>query len=153
MATFGVVTRDQIPEVREILSDKDKATYEVVYKPIGLPEDELKIQIEQGDVGPARASTEEGEASPPVSPVVPSDLHDNELHLLSLMLSFGYTSKKQLASDLGVDERTVARYLGHLKTVGLLQKDGNAYWLMQEGRKLAEGWRASGSPQKQTKLS
>jgi hypothetical protein len=152
-ATFVVVTRAQIPEVREILADKDKATYEVVYKPIGLPEDNLKMLIEQGDVGPVQASPELSLTPPPALSVNPSDLHDNELHLLSLMLSFGYTSKAQIASDLDVDERTVARYLGHLKDLGLVQKEGNAYWLMQEGRKLAEGWRASGSPQKQTKLS
>ncbi len=151
--TFVVVARPQIPEVREILADKDKATYDVMYKPIGLPEDELKKLVDQGDVAPTKASPGASQSPPPASPVVPSDLHDNELHLLSLMLSFGYTSKAQLASDLEVDERTVARYLGHLKALALIQKEGNAYWLMQEGRKLAEGWKASGSPHKQTKLT
>jgi DNA helicase HerA-like ATPase len=152
-ATFVVVSRAQITDVREILADKDKATYDVVYKPIGLPEDELKKLIDQGDVGPVRASPEVSQGLPPASPVRPSDLHENELHLLSLMLSFGYRNKGLLASDLDVDERTVARYLGHLKDLGLVQKEGNGYWLMQEGRKLAEGWRASGSPHKQARLS
>src|SRR2546428_138077 len=48
-AMFVVVTRTQVTDIRNILLDKDRATFEVVYKDVGLPEDDLEKLIAQGD--------------------------------------------------------------------------------------------------------
>ncbi len=149
--TFVVVTRSQIAEVRGVLPDKDRTTFDVVFEDVGLPESELEKLIEEGDVEKPEVSGEAAaETEAPPSP----DLDSNELHLLSVLLASGYTNKNALASDLGVSERTVTRYLVHLKDLGLLAKEGNAYSLMQEGRMLAENWRQTeaGNGDKQAKL-
>jgi len=158
-ATFVVVSLNQIPQVRRILQDKDRATFDVIHEPMGLSEQELEKLIEAGDVEEHQPEAKEGQvASAPISttgnePVQPSDLEDDELHLLALMLKLGYQNKKKLGSDLGVSERTVARLLASLHELGLIFPQGKGYALTQEGRKLAEGWKAPpGSAGPQAKL-
>jgi biotin operon repressor len=161
-ATFVVVSREQITDVRNILQGKDKTTFDVVYEDIGLAESEIERAIIEGDAEQTK-ETESGkkQVPPPVNSaaqtdsVQASDLEENELHLLALMLRLGYQNKKVLASDLAVSESTVTRLLRHLRELGLIVKQGNAYSLMQEGRRLAETWKASAGSRKigqQTKL-
>ena len=155
--TFVVASLNQIPKVREILQDKDRTTFDVIHEPMGLSEQELEKLIEAGDV---ELQSEEKAISAPIStteakPVQPSDLDDDELHLLALMLKLGYRNKEALARDLQVSVRTVARLLANLHKLGLIVKEGKGYTLMQEGRKLAEGWKgsaASGNANQQSKL-
>src|SRR3989454_1886828 len=51
-AMFVVVTRTQVTDIRKILLDKDRTTFEVVYKDVGLPEDDLEKLIAWGDAVP-----------------------------------------------------------------------------------------------------
>jgi hypothetical protein len=157
--TFVVVSPSQIPQVRGILQDKDRTTFDVVYEPVGVPDDELEKVVEAGDPGGQPEAKREETASVPVSiagsaPVRPSDLDDDELHLLALMLRLGYRNKEALASDLGVSERTVARLLASLYGLKLIFRQGRGYALTQEARRLAEGWKGPpGSTGPQTKLA
>ena len=148
-ATFVVVSRNQIPEVINILQGKDRTTFDVVWEDIGLPEGEVEKLIAEGDEPKEEGSEDE----PLVDKTPPSpDLHKNELLLLALMQSQGYKNKAVLSSALGVDERTVTRYLVHLEKLGLIAREKKRYTLMQEGRKVAEGLKTSSDPDKQTKL-
>ena len=157
-ATFVVVSLNQVPKVREILQDKDRTTFDVVHEPMGLSDQELEKLIEAGDVE-QQPEAKEGQVVPAListtgnKPVQPLDLEEDELHLLSLMLKLGYQNKKKLGSDLGVSERTVARLLASLYELKLIFPQGKGYALTQEGRKLAEGWKAQpGGAGPQTKL-
>ena len=132
---FVGVSRSQIPQIIDILQDKDRATFSVVYEDIGLPEGEIEKIVAAGDE-PEKEGEEQG-AAPAKEPPSP-DLNEKEVRLLGLMLKLGYRNKASLASDLGVDERTVARYLSHLNELGLIAKEGNGYTLMHEGRMAAE---------------
>jgi len=90
--------------------------------------------VEQGaaNKGPGTAGAEQSPA-----------LQRNEIRLLALILSSGYTNKAALASDLGVTRRQVTRYLVHLEALELVARKGRGYWLMQKGRELAERSRES----------
>ncbi|MDG6949251.1 MAG: TraM recognition domain-containing protein [Nitrososphaerota archaeon] len=149
--TFVVVLRDQIPEIINTLQGKERTTFDVVWEDIGLPGDEIKNLVAEGD-----EPNDGGEDEPLIDNTPPSpDLHRNETRLLSLILSQGYRNKTVLAKDLGVDERTVTRYLVHLEKLGLISREKKRYILMQEGRKVAEGFKASDhsdDPDKQAKL-
>src|SRR3989442_5600005 len=59
-AMFVVVTRTQVTDVRKVLLDKDRTTFEVVYKDVGLPEDDLEKLIGQGDALMPEASAADG---------------------------------------------------------------------------------------------
>jgi DNA helicase HerA-like ATPase len=153
--TFVVASSNQVPKVRDILQDKDRLTFDVVHEPMGMSDEELGKVIEAGDVDLQEDARKEVAVSVPISitgsnPVQPSNLEDDELHLLALMLKLGYQGKKSLASNLDVSERTVARLLATLNDLKLIFHQGKGYALTQEGRKLAEGWKAPPGPQ--TKL-
>jgi hypothetical protein len=157
-AVFVVVTRTQVTDIRNILLDKDRTTFEVVYKDVGLPEDDLEKLIAQGDALLTEASEADGGKEPGsaeqravnkgpgmTEAEQPPALQRNEIRLLALVLSSGYTNKAALASDLGVTGRQVTRYLVHLEALELLARKGRGYWLMQRGREMAERSRESQS--------
>jgi hypothetical protein len=157
-ATFVVVSLNQIPQICNILQDKDRLTFDVVHEPMGLSGEELERLVETEVVEQEPEAKKEQVVSPPIfttgsAPVQPSDLEEEELHLLALMLKLGYQNKKALASDLEVSERTVARLLASLYDLKLIFHQGKGYALTQEGRKLAEEWKAPpGSAGPQGKL-
>ena len=153
--TFVVASSNQVPKVRDILQDKDRLTFDVVHEPMGMSDEALDKLIEAGDAEQQEEARKEEAVSVPISitgsnPVQPSNLEDDEVHLLALMLKLGYQGKKSLASNLDVSERTVARLLATLNDLKLIFHQGKGYALTQEGRKLAEGWKAPPGPQ--TKL-
>src|SRR3989475_3268558 len=138
-AMFVVVTRTQVTDIRKVLLDKDRTTFEVVYKDVGLPEDDLEKLIGQGDAlmpeaseadgGKEPGSVEQGAANKGPATAgaeQPPALQRNEIRLLALVLSSGYRNKAALASDLGVTERQVTRYLVHLEALELVARKGGA---------------------------
>src|SRR2546428_14002406 len=105
-AVFVVVTRTQVTDIRKILLDKDRTTFEVVYKDVGLPQDDLEKLIAQGDAPLPEAGEADGGREPgPVEQGAanrgpgtaradqPPTLQRNEIRLLALVLSSGYTNK------------------------------------------------------------
>lgn len=152
---FVVVSRNQLTQVRRILHEKERTTFDVVYEDIGIPEAELEGLIACGDVEPGQEEEAEAEAPAEKVPEQLAGLHRNEIRLLALMGKLGYRNKETLASDLDVDERTVTRYLVHLRDLGLIERMGRGYGLMQKGHELAEIARASSAaatPGEQSKL-
>ena len=145
---FVVVSIDQVNEAKRILEDKEKGTFDVAFKDLGLQKDEIEKTMAEE----AKTTPEVDGIPTPIpeqSPASPSpDLPRREVQLLSLMLKHGYTSKAALASDLGVDEKTVQRHLGRLSDLGLVALEKKRYTLMQEGRRVAE----KATPDGQTKL-
>jgi hypothetical protein len=119
MVRFVVASRSQMPEIIRILEVKDRTTFEVVVETAGLPEEELEKSQEISKDGPSR---------------VP-DLQENELRLLSIVLSSEYSTKASLCSKLGISEIQFTRYLVHLASMGLLASENNGYRLTEEGRK------------------
>ena len=135
-------------EAKRILEDKEKGTFDVEFKDLGLQKDEIEKKMAE-----EAKTTPEVEATPtPISEQSPAPpppkLPKREVQLLGLMLKHGYTSKAALASDLGVDVKTVQRHLGRLSDLGMVTREKKGYTLMQEGRKVAE----KAVPDGQTKL-
>ncbi|MDE1852734.1 MAG: ATP-binding protein [Thaumarchaeota archaeon] len=144
--TFVVVSLNQVPKVRDILQDKDRLTFDVVHEPLGMSDAELDRLVEYEALEQEPEARKEDTVSPPTStadnkPLQPSDLEDDELHLLALMLKLGYQNMKTLGSNLDVSERTMTRLLKHLRELGLIFRQGKGYAVTQDGRKLAEGWK------------
>jgi len=143
---FAVASRKQIAEIDTILQGRDLSRVERVYRDIGLPEDEIEKLISreeklssEGSVAVSGEALAAGkQANDRVESKADATLQKNELRLLATILSSGYKNKAGLASGLGVTKRQVTRYLVHLQALGLLERKGRGYWLMQEGRKRAE---------------
>ena len=158
---FVVASRRQVTDIVNILIDKDRTTFEVVYEPIGLPEDEVERAIREEEallLGAAAASNSEApkeagrvEAESPKSdekeakatqgePVAP--LQKNELWILAKICRSGYPGREAFASSLKVTARQVTRYLDALEERALLQRDGNGYRATEKGRGLIAraGW-------------
>jgi TraM recognition site of TraD and TraG len=153
---FIVVSRTQIPQLRGILQDKDRATFDVVYEDIGILEADLEKLIATGDEESQPEEEAKVRAPNERKPVQVADLNKNEVRLLALMAKLGYRNKELTALDLDVDERTVTRYLVHLRDLGLVERMGNGYGLMQKGYELAESAKVSAAnveTGKQSKLA
>ncbi|HEV2138501.1 MAG TPA: DUF87 domain-containing protein [Nitrososphaerales archaeon] len=135
---FVVASRQQVPDIIRILQDKDRITFEVVYEPVGLQENELEKLIAPEETPQLVARSQSIPQKPEAEPVQTPSLQRNELRLLSILLSSGYTNKAALASELGVTDRQVTRYLVHLVSMGLLDRNVNSYRLTEEGRNRAK---------------
>ncbi|QQG48724.1 MAG: ATP-binding protein [archaeon] len=143
---FVTATRNDIETVKTILQGKELSMVQFVHKDVGLPQDELEnlLAAEKQPVLQAGAAEGKGslagaeQALASVERKPDPSIHENELRLLSVLLSSGYKNRPTLASGLGVAPRQVTRYLVHLHKLGLLSRTGKRYLLMQEGRRLAE---------------
>jgi DNA helicase HerA-like ATPase len=136
---FVVASQDQISEIERILEDKDLSKTEFVCKDVGLHPDEAlrpssRLENTTAEMSGGKAAVGQTAEEKKVEQKTEPTLQKNELRLLAIVLSSGYTNKAALASDLGVTGRQVTRYLVHLEDLGMLARKGRGYWLMQEGR-------------------
>ncbi|MDG7011584.1 MAG: type IV secretory system conjugative DNA transfer family protein [Nitrososphaerota archaeon] len=161
---FVVVSVDLASEVRRILEDKEKGTFDVVFKDLGLQKDELerlmaeeeKAKEERLAVQEAAGKGEGADATPTAGDKskkvearpVPASLQDKEFRLLAIICESGWNGRKALALGLGISGRQVTRYLDSLADKKLVQKKGKGYQPTDAGRNLvAEAGPASSDPQ------
>jgi hypothetical protein len=152
---FVVVSIDLVGEARRILEDKEKPTFDVLFKDLGLQKDTLERLMaeeenvrqgklaEQETASRAKAADEghqldgepgEAERQRPA----PAGLQDKELKLLYIICRSGWNGRAVLASGLGISGRQVTRYLDALEDRKFVQKKGKGYVVTDAGRKLAE---------------
>ena len=144
---FVVPSGNQETEVRSILQDKDRATFEVVVEGAGLPKDDLEKMIDaepQAGVEGAPASATGGGGNT-------AALQRNEVWILTKICESGWGGRAEFASGLSVTERQVTRYLDALEARKLVQKKGKGYLATDAGRNLVAqaGWKSANL---QTKL-
>ena len=135
-------------EVRRILQDKSRSTFDVVIDAAGAPEDEVEktLREEKNKEAEARIAAKDakGEAAPAaeapqakgLEPFDRAQPEKIELWVLSKVSLTGYPGRKSLGSSVGIDVRQVSRYLESLAKKGLLEKRGNVYLATEQGKNL-----------------
>lgn len=136
-------------DVRRILQDKARSTFEVVIDSAGAPEDEVekKLAEEKNREAEARMAARDTDAkrepsaaeAPREKVLEPFDRAQPEkieLWVLAKVSLTGYPGRPSLGSSIGIDVRQVSRYLKSLGKKGLLEKRGNVYLATEQGKDL-----------------
>ena len=150
LVRFVVPSIEHVSEVKRILEDKEKKTFEVVFKDVGLQRGEIeRVLAEEAKARQAKAA-ESTAATNATAAVVEGEGHGlepfdhaeprkNELWVLARITLSGYPGRSALGVSMGKDVRQVSRYLESLEAKGLLERDGNGYKATEKGAKLVAG--------------
>jgi DNA helicase HerA-like ATPase len=163
LVRFVVPSIEHVSEVKRILEDKEKKTFEVVFKDVGLQRgevervlaEEAKARQEKAAESGSTAATattaavEEGQGQR-LEPFDQAEPRKNELWVLARISLSGYPGRSTLGASMGKEVRQVSRYLDSLEAKGLLERHGNGYRATEKGAKLvaSEGLTSSNLPAK-----